>query len=169
MESVDAASMIPTSNTITQAIQRREELRKTGFSSSGTNDGFISLDVGFANKGGDSRLVREEDELGDGDEDLAAYTGSMEKVPLGKKANKEAARKLRGEMGEMIEEVEGDVSEEDEEMRRWEEAQIRRGGDGAKRESAKKLGTAKKSYRPAPSESLSCYKSAFCYNAAVLM
>lgn len=32
------------------------------------SDAFISLDVGMVLKGGESRLVREEDELGDGDE-----------------------------------------------------------------------------------------------------
>lgn len=128
---VDPASTIPTTNAIAQAKARREELRKTGHQA----DDFISLSgsvstVGFANKGGDSRLVREEDELGDGDEDLADFTGSMEKVPLGRKANREAAIRMRGEMGELIEDVEGEVSEEDEEMKRWEEAQIKRGGEG---------------------------------------
>lgn len=132
----DLTASIPTTNAIAQAKARREELRKTGLVS--TQDDYISLSggrssvstVGFANKGGDSRLVREEDELGDGDEDLAQFTGADETVPLGRKANRDAAIKLRGEMGEMIEEAEGDVSEEDEEMKRWEEAQIRRGGEG---------------------------------------
>lgn len=32
------------------------------------SDAFISLEVGLITKGGESRLVREEDELGDGDE-----------------------------------------------------------------------------------------------------
>lgn len=34
----------------------------------GSDAAFISLDVGMVLKGGESRLVREEDELGDGDE-----------------------------------------------------------------------------------------------------
>lgn len=126
---------IPTSSTIAQAKLRREELRKTSQFDQG-ND-FISLSsdksnktVGlYGNKGGDSRLVREEDELGDGDEDLNQFTGSMDKVPLGKKANLEAAKKLKGEIGEMIEGVEEEVEEEDEEMKQWEESQIKRGGN----------------------------------------
>ncbi|GAA5934347.1 uncharacterized protein JCM15063_004548 [Sporobolomyces koalae] len=150
----DASSTIPTSNAIAQAKARREEMRKSGL-----EDGYISLSsgsgtgstlaVGFANKGGDSRLVREEDELGDGDEDLAAYTGSMDKIPLGRKANREAAIKLRGEMGDMIDDVEGDVSGEDEEMKRWEDAQIRRGGDGD-RTTKEPQADVKQTYRSAP-------------------
>ena len=64
---------LPTSQQIERARLRREELRKAGLAeparaATGNDDGFMSLQVGFASKGGESRLVREEDEIGDGDE-----------------------------------------------------------------------------------------------------
>lgn len=62
---------LPTSQQIERARVRREELRKAGLSAPAgrePDDGFVPLQVGFANKGGESRLVREEDEIGDGDE-----------------------------------------------------------------------------------------------------
>lgn len=114
----------------------------------GAGDGFIGLEVGFASKRGESRLVREEDEIGDGDEgssfalllspraltcirhsiDLADYTGASERVPLGKKANREAADRMRSGMIEMIQDVADEGEEgDDAESREWEEAQIRRG------------------------------------------
>jgi hypothetical protein len=64
---------LPSSQQIERARLRREELRKAGLAeparaTPGNDDGFVSLQVGFASKGGESRLVREEDEIGDGDE-----------------------------------------------------------------------------------------------------
>lgn len=57
---------IPTTAAIAEAKKRRERMRAEG---GGTgSDGFISLEVGFASKSGESRLVREDDEIGDGDE-----------------------------------------------------------------------------------------------------
>lgn len=56
---------------------------------------------------------------------MAAYTGADEKVPLGSKANKEAARKMREGIIDMIQDAEED--EQDAEAREWEEAQIKRG------------------------------------------
>ncbi|CEQ40115.1 SPOSA6832_01682 [Sporobolomyces salmonicolor] len=139
-DQLDDSASIPTTNAIARAKARREEMRKAGLTGSQAGgDGFIPLEVGFANKGGDSRLVREEDEIGDGDEDMAAFTGALEKIPLGKKANKEAAVRMRTEMGEMIDDVEMDVAEEDEEMRRWEVEQIRRGGEGRRAREERKV------------------------------
>lgn len=57
--------------------------------------------------------------------DMAEFTGATETIPLGKKANKEAAEKMRSGMIDMIQDVAED--EEDEEARQWEEAQIKRG------------------------------------------
>lgn len=57
---------IPTSSVIAQAKERRERMRKEGGGSG--SDAFVSLEVGMVSKGGESRLIREEDELGDGDE-----------------------------------------------------------------------------------------------------
>ncbi|GAA5956041.1 hypothetical protein JCM3765_005437 [Sporobolomyces pararoseus] len=149
----DLSDSIPTSTAIAQAKLRREELRKTGQ----IQDDYISLSstnttVGlYSNKGGDSRLVREEDELGDGDEDLNQFTGSLDKIPLGRKANLDAAQKLKGEMGEMIQGVEEEVEEEDEEMKQWEEGQIRRGGTADRNRGGKEnQNSTRKIYRPLP-------------------
>ncbi|GAA5977143.1 hypothetical protein JCM10908_004871 [Rhodotorula pacifica] len=147
---------LPSSQQIERARQRREELRKAGLAAPASTgeDGFVSLQVGFASKGGESRLVREEDEIGDGDEDMAAFTDSLSRLPLGKRANAVAARRMREEMGEMIDDVEMDVRDEDEEMKQWEEAQIRRAGGGtsANRERGGKDAerNEKGPYRPAP-------------------
>ncbi|KAG0659930.1 hypothetical protein C6P46_004870 [Rhodotorula mucilaginosa] len=134
-EQLQESTELPSSQQIERARLRREELRKAGLAeparaTPGNDDGFVSLQVGFASKGGESRLVREEDEIGDGDEDMAAFTDSLSRLPLGKRANADAARRLREEMGEMIDDVEMDVRDEDEEMKEWEEAQIRRAGGG---------------------------------------
>ncbi|GAA5886767.1 hypothetical protein JCM6882_005881 [Rhodosporidiobolus microsporus] len=153
-EQLQDDTSIPTSDAISRAKARREEMRKSGATAPPAGSDYVSLDVGFANKGGDSRLVREEDELGDGDEDLAAYTDSLTSLPLGKKANKAAALKLRQEMGEMIDDVAMDVEEEDEEMREWEAAQVRRAGGGDERRSRREPADGgkggKKPYRAAP-------------------
>lgn len=62
----DTPSEIPTAAKIAEAKEKRERIRREG---GGTgSDGFISLEVGPVSKRGESRLVREEDELGDGDE-----------------------------------------------------------------------------------------------------
>ncbi|GAA5876738.1 hypothetical protein JCM8547_002033 [Rhodosporidiobolus lusitaniae] len=153
-EQLQDESLIPTTDAIARAKARREELRKAGPSASSAGGDYVSLDVGFASKGGESRLVREEDEIGDGDEDLAAFTDATTTLPLGKKANKAAALKLRQEMGEMIDDVAMDVEEEDEEMREWEKAQIRRAGGGGemtrRREDGVRGDGKKVSYRAAP-------------------
>lgn len=57
---------------------------------------------------------------------MADFTGANESVPLGKKANKEAAERMKSGMIDMIQEV-ADEDPEDEEQREWEDAQIRRG------------------------------------------
>ncbi|KAI5481193.1 GC-rich sequence DNA-binding factor [Pseudohyphozyma bogoriensis] len=117
----DEDPMIPTSTAIASAKEKRERMRKEG---GGTGGDYVSLEVDVIRPGknGESRLVREEDELGDGDEEMAEFTGAQEKVALGKKANKEAAARLRKGMEEMI-----DDAEEDAEQDGWEEEQIRRG------------------------------------------
>lgn len=59
---------------------------------------------------------------------MAEFTGAQESIPLGKKANREAAKKLRTGMIDMIHDAEEE--EDDEEAREWELAQIRRGEQG---------------------------------------
>lgn len=62
----DESVEIPTTAAIADAKERRERMRAEG---GGTgSDAFISLEVGMVRKGGESRLVREADEIGDGDE-----------------------------------------------------------------------------------------------------
>ena len=87
--------------------------------------------------------------------DMAAFTDSLSRLPLGKRANAAAARALRAEMGDMIDDVEMDVRDDDAEMREWEEAQIRRGGEGRRttRDEGAVKGKGKGPYRPAPSAS----------------
>ncbi|KAI8444537.1 hypothetical protein BY996DRAFT_8095112, partial [Phakopsora pachyrhizi] len=93
---------IPSSSIIKSAKERRSQARKAGLTnlSSGVNlskdltspsgQDFISLSTAsdltraITSKSGESRLVREEDEFGEGDEEHAEYTGAKERVPLGK-------------------------------------------------------------------------------------
>ncbi|KAM0790089.1 hypothetical protein ACM66B_005417 [Microbotryomycetes sp. NB124-2] len=147
--------VIPTSAAIAEAKKKRELLRASGGGGGNNNgtlgrgastqDDYISLQVGFAHKGGDSRLVREDDEIGDGDEDMAQYTGAQDKVPLGRKANKEAAKRLKEGMIDMIDEAEDETL--DEETREWEQAQIRRGEQRFETEDTK---SSRRTYVPAP-------------------
>ncbi|GAA6020925.1 hypothetical protein JCM11491_000069 [Sporobolomyces phaffii] len=160
--STDSSSThIPTTNAIAHAKARREELRKTGLqddyislssssSASGTGTGTVGL---YGHKSGESRLVREEDELGDGDDDLAAFTGADDRVALGRTANRAAASRLRDEMGDLIDDVEGDVSDDDDETKRWELAQIRRAagpGAGGRKSEYGAPTTTTTAYRPTP-------------------
>ncbi|KAM0752770.1 hypothetical protein T439DRAFT_342265 [Meredithblackwellia eburnea MCA 4105] len=154
----DASSNIPTTAAIASAREKRERMRLQGISNEGAQDGFVSLEVGFASKGGESRLVREEDEIGDGDEDMAEFTESQTTIPLGRKANKEAAQRLRSGMVDMIQDAQ-EEDEGDEEAREWELAQIRRGEQrrDAGRGSSNKA--SKKPYRAAPIPSSSTLPS----------
>ncbi len=77
--------------------------------------------------------------------DVAAFTESRDTLPLGQKANKLAAQKMRSGMIDLIDDAEEDQAEDDE-GREWEEAQIRRG------EQRRVLTTdkTKQTYRPTP-------------------
>lgn len=72
---------------------------------SGEED-FISLSVTRRSEDSgphpDSRLVREEDELGEGDDEFAEYTSAQERIALGKKSRKKEASRRREAMAEMI-------------------------------------------------------------------
>lgn len=63
---------LPTANAIAAARMKRETMRKIGAvdgEQTSNGNGFISLDVAVAGtKKGESRLVREEDEMGEGDD-----------------------------------------------------------------------------------------------------
>lgn len=75
---------------------------------SGEED-FISLSVArrddYAGPHPESRLVREEDELGEGDDEFAEYTSAQDRIALGKKSRKIEASKRREAMQEMINEA----------------------------------------------------------------
>ncbi|KAH9851709.1 nineteen complex-related protein 2-domain-containing protein [Lenzites betulinus] len=140
----ESEAAIPSASSIAAARQKRERLRAT--QASGEDD-YISLSLTKGDdfsKGPhpDSRLVREEDELGDADDEFAEYTSAQERIALGKKSRKKEAAKRREEMNDMI----MDAEDEDEETREWEEAQLRRGG--LQPESAEPA--PKPVYKPAP-------------------
>ncbi|KAI0338869.1 hypothetical protein BDW22DRAFT_1457945 [Trametopsis cervina] len=122
---VDVDMTIPSSSAITAAKEKRERLRKA----EPPSDDFISLSLTKRedySKGPhpESRLVREDDELGEGDDEYAEFTSAQERIALGKKSKKLEARKRRDEMSEMI----VDAEEQDEETLEWEQEQLRRGG-----------------------------------------
>jgi GC-rich sequence DNA-binding factor len=139
---------LPSENAIAAAKIRRETARRLGIDNQSTDgqtakeDDFISLQVGMPTSKRESRLVREEDEIGEGEDDFSNFTGAEERIALGKKGRKDMERKRKEEMRALIEggqEDDQDVlmlgggggkkvdQEEDEEEREWEMAQIRRG------------------------------------------
>ncbi|CAJ0644858.1 13527_t:CDS:10 [Entrophospora sp. SA101] len=71
----------------------------------------------------ESRLVREEDEIGDAEEELEQYVD--EKLVFGKKALKEHEKKKKSEREEMIMDV--DYEDEDEGFLQWELEAIKKG------------------------------------------
>ena len=144
----DASAGIPDAAAIAAAKNKRAQVaaaRKAGVESMGFGEDYISLGK---EPHPESRLMREEDEGDEGDEDLADYTGANDRLYLGKEANRNAARRMRAEMGELIDERELE-SGSDEEMREWEDTIIARAGHrtDVKVEKAKPEG-----YKPTPSE-----------------
>ncbi|RDB19034.1 GC-rich sequence DNA-binding factor 2 [Hypsizygus marmoreus] len=142
-------AIIPTESSIKLVKERRERLRKTGTS---VEEDFISLSVVrksdvYQGPHPESRLMREEDELGEGDDEFADYTSAQERIALGKKSRKVEASKRRDALKEMIADVEGE--EEDEESAEWEQEQLRRGGlvAGPSQPSHAKV---KEAYKPSP-------------------
>ncbi|KAJ7643933.1 nineteen complex-related protein 2-domain-containing protein [Roridomyces roridus] len=141
-----STTSIPSESSIKVAKERRERLRATGVSG---QDDFISLSVvkrADEPQGPhpDSRLVREEDELGEGDDEFAEYTSAQERIALGKKSRKVEASKRRDAMKEMI----ADAEEIDEETEEWEQEQIRRGAQAPIEKSP--AIKAKETYKPTP-------------------
>jgi hypothetical protein len=79
----DKVPLIPTSTSIKSAKERRESLRKSG--AGRDDDGFISLSLTARSKDEgphpESRLVREEDELGEGEDGQStSYISLMSSV-----------------------------------------------------------------------------------------
>jgi GC-rich sequence DNA-binding factor len=101
----DMGTVIPSESSIKAAKERRGRLKGNG----GSED-FISLSVARHTEIDDgphpeSRLVREEDELGEGDDEFADYTSAQERIAIGKKSRKVEAKKNRATMREMIEDA----------------------------------------------------------------
>ncbi|KAJ9115871.1 hypothetical protein QFC22_005013 [Naganishia vaughanmartiniae] len=94
----------------------------------------------------ESRLQRESDSEGEGDEQFAAFTGADERLGLragagaGGGGNQEHARRMRREMRDALEDADMDVDgvaaigrdgeARDEDEERWEDEQVRRAGAG---------------------------------------
>ncbi|KAG2155910.1 GCFC-domain-containing protein [Suillus bovinus] len=140
--SVDVDTAIPSESSILSAKQKRERMRTHG-----TEDDFISLSVTKRDTvpqgpHPESRLMREEDELGEGDDEYAEYTSAQERIALGKKSKKLEASKRKDAMQEMI----ADADEEDEETMEWEREQLRRGGPFP---TSREVSPAKQVYKPA--------------------
>ncbi|KAJ4501398.1 nineteen complex-related protein 2-domain-containing protein [Lentinula lateritia] len=144
----ESDTLIHTESAIKTAKERRERLRKSGVSPS---EDYISLSV--TRKADDqgphpeSRLVREEDELGEGDDEYAEYTSAQERIALGKKSRKVEVTKRR----EMMQELITEAADEDEESVEWEHEQLRRGGH-LKPDTSTSKGKIKQTYIPAPSK-----------------
>ncbi|KAH7098970.1 nineteen complex-related protein 2-domain-containing protein [Auriculariales sp. MPI-PUGE-AT-0066] len=146
-------TLIPSESSIVAAKQKRDRLRATG-SSKADEDGFISLEVtkrGALKDEGphpESRLMREDDDLGEGDDDMAEYTGAQERISLGKKGRKTEERKRRAGMIEMIEDAQEEA--DDEESREWEMAQVRRAADADREMAIQQRAKPKDIHIPAP-------------------
>lgn len=120
-------AIIPSESSIKVARERRELLRKTGETGISGADDFVSLSVvrRVEDQGPhpESRLMREEDEVGDADDgsflrfpfyayhilknrtlriEFAEYTSAQERIALGNKSRKAEASKRRDVMKDMI-------------------------------------------------------------------
>lgn len=115
---------------VADAARRRREQQRAG----GTDD-YIYLDSGQQPKNGESRLVREEDELGDVNEGFEDYVS--DRIALGSKAEQEAVRRKRANMQEMIVDAQVDEDEE-EELKEWEASHIDAGIQKQVRTNGKK-------------------------------
>ena len=152
---------------ISSAKAKRETARRIGLNGANMSafengDDFISLGgkpststaLAYPAKSGSSRLARESDEEAamSEDEAHAEFTGAGERVALGKKARKAAAKGRREEMRDLIEgndDSAGEPYEVDEDEQRWQDELIKR---GAAQGSQSMNGTAKAVYKSAPSE-----------------
>ncbi|CAG8456080.1 9433_t:CDS:10 [Racocetra fulgida] len=132
-------SGIPDASAIHAAKKRREMLRqKSAFLDYIPLDDNTDVDS-ISEKKIESRLVREDDEIGDADEVITVYNFNLilelgqyveEKVPLGKKAEREHQRLKKAGIKEMLMEV--DYEDEDDEIMQWEMEQIKKGGHSLK-------------------------------------
>lgn len=144
---LEESSAIPDAAAVAAAKNKRKALLEKKRLGMDDEEDYIAL--GGSEPHPESRLMREEDEGEEGDEAMAEYTGANDRLYLGKEASKAAARRMKGEIGEMIAEREEDES--DEESREWERTLVARGGHIAP-EKATKEKPKSSGYKPAPSE-----------------
>jgi GC-rich sequence DNA-binding factor len=152
MESLDTidtgVATIPSQSAVLAAKEKRERMRAAGPPSS-HSDEYISLSLTTRNDEyqgphPESRLMREDDDLGQGDDDFAEYTSAQTRIALGKKARKAETSKLREEMQSLI----ADAEEIDEETQEWERAQIKR--SGLKPDEGTSIAATTPVYKPTP-------------------
>ncbi|KAI7857557.1 nineteen complex-related protein 2-domain-containing protein [Circinella umbellata] len=128
---------IPDAHAIHAAKKKREQMRK-GYVDPMEED-FVKLD-----DQGSSRLVREEDDVGDdGEAEYESYVG--ERLTLDKKMARKQEQDRRAGVREMIEEAQED-EEDEQDIERWENELIRHGGVKPQRREEK----ARDPYAPPP-------------------
>ncbi|KAN0060321.1 hypothetical protein ACQY0O_007650 [Thecaphora frezii] len=184
-----AHDAIPSESVVRAAKEKRAKMRQMAAAGSGGGgEDFISLGTtrssALSLRGGggggqvrassrdyegphpESRLQREEDEYGSGEEEYAEYTGATERIPIGKKAERQYRAQQRREMEEALLDGRNDYAagasatlrdedeEADEDEAEWERAQLRRtetvpgqARDGRQRERERYR--EKSPYRPA--------------------
>lgn len=123
----ESVSEIPAESAIQAAKEKRERLKQTKTQISQAEEDFISLSVtrrdeGYQGPHPESRLMREDDELGEGDDgaslsmsaayqlltihaEFAEFTSAQERIALGKKAKKKEAALKRNTMIELIQDA----------------------------------------------------------------
>ncbi|PWN90132.1 hypothetical protein FA10DRAFT_266632 [Acaromyces ingoldii] len=136
---------IPSEALVNAAKEKRRRAAQ-GKSDENTNgqEDFISLGGSSRGPHPESRLQREDDEWGSGEEEFADFTGATERVALSKRAIEEEKQKRRQEMRERVDELDEEDNSEDE----WERAQMSRidtTGARQKREHREKS-----PFKPAP-------------------
>lgn len=127
---MDPLTSIPTEAAIKATKEKRARLQKLGPSvTDSTSEDFVSLSLTKREPSKDqgphpeSRLQREDDDLGEGDEgeyqinlrdagaltyyipDMAEYTEAKDRVALGKKSRKAEARKRKATIAELIDDA----------------------------------------------------------------
>lgn len=133
------------SEALVSAAKERRRRAAVGVADNVHEDDYISLQD--TNKGQgphpESRLQREEDELGSGEEDFAQFTGATDRVALGHDAIKQAKKREREERREAM-----DLDEDDDSGQEWERAQMERIDIVASRKQ--RDAREKSPFRPAP-------------------
>ncbi len=135
--------LIPTDAEVKEKKERRARLAKEqAFISLDDGDGSNEISLVPRRKKAETRLVREDEDLGEGFDDFVEDG----RISLGKKAEREQKRRHRAEMQEMINEAEGssDEDSDDSEAERkgaYEAAQTRAGMDGLQKDHQQQLPT----------------------------